>query len=167
MVTQSKKDRSQPRPLFLYGTLCAMPLLAWALTGDSRKTKEVETLVQAAYVKGYSRFSLYGKDYPAVIKHVDTSVVDGLLLWPRNHSQRTKLDDFEGEIYKLTPVEARTVNERGEDDEVIDADMYLWDGDHDAMSKDGWDLHTFIQERLDDWLELFGGMELVGDDDKD
>ncbi|KAG7445496.1 uncharacterized protein BT62DRAFT_1006453 [Guyanagaster necrorhizus] len=146
----TKKGTSQPRPLFLYGTLCVMPLLARALTGDSRKTREVETLVQAAYVKGYSRFSLYGKDYPAVIKHADTSVVDGLLLWPRNHSQRTKLDDFEGE-----------------NGEVIDADMYLWDGDHDAVSKDGWDLHTFIQERLDDWLELFGGMELVGDDDKD
>ncbi|KAG6372230.1 hypothetical protein JVT61DRAFT_8030 [Boletus reticuloceps] len=49
------------------------------------------------------------------------------------------------------------------DAERVEADMYLWDGDPEDISKEGWDLVTFERERLVDWLELFGGMELVGD----
>lgn len=139
-----------------------MPLLAWALTGDSRKIDVVAPLVKAAELKGYARFSLLGKDYPALIKHDETSIVDGLLLCPQNKSQRKKLDDFEGEAYTVTPVQVTVVGE--EDQPMMDADIYLWNGERDAVSVDHWDLTTFIQERLDDWIELFAGMELVGDD---
>ena len=45
------------------------------------------------------------------------------------------------------------------------ADMYVWAGDMDEVSTLPWSLERFIQERLDDWLELFGGMELVGEDE--
>jgi hypothetical protein len=45
-----------------------------------------------------------------------------------------------------------------------DPGTYLWNGERDAVSADRWDLDTFIRERLDDWIELFAGMELVGDD---
>jgi hypothetical protein len=47
--------------LFLYGTLRAMPLLAWALTGDSQKTDVMAHLVKPAELRGYKRFSLPGK----------------------------------------------------------------------------------------------------------
>ncbi|PBK59073.1 AIG2-like protein [Armillaria solidipes] len=151
-----------PRPLFLYGTLRAMPLLAWALTGDSRKTDVVAPLVKPAELKGYARFSLLGKDYPALIKHNETSIVDGLLLCPQNKSQRRKLDDFEGEAYTVTPVQVAVVGEEGQ---MVEADIYLWNGERDAVSADCWDLDTFIKERLDDWIELFGGVQLVGDDE--
>lgn len=137
-----------------------MPLLAWALTGDSRKTDVVAPLVKPAELKGYARFSLLGKDYPALIKHGETSSVDGLLLCPQDESQRKKLDDFEGEAYMVTPVQVTVVGE----DQVVDADIYLWNGERDAVSGDRWDLDTFIRERLDDWIELFAGMELAGDD---
>ena len=139
-----------------------MPLLAWALTGDFRKTDVVAPLVKPAELKGYARFSLLGKDYPALIKHDKSSIVDGLLLCPQDKSQRKKLDDFEGEAYVVTPVQVNVVGEEGQ---VVDADIYLWNGERDAVSVDHWDLDTFIKERLDDWIELFAGMELVGDDD--
>ena len=71
-----------------------MPLLAWVLTGDSRKTDVVVPLVKPAELKDYARFSLLGKDYPALIEHDETSIVDGLLLCPQDMSQRKKLDDF-------------------------------------------------------------------------
>lgn len=138
-----------------------MPLLAWALTGDSRKTDVVAPLVKPAELKGYARFSLLGKDYPAVIKHDEASIVDGLLLCPQDRSQRRKLDDFEGEAYAVAPVQVAVV---GEDGRMVDADIYLWNGERDAVSVDRWDLAAFIRERLDDWIELFAGMELVGDD---
>lgn len=139
-----------------------MPLLAWALTGDSRKTDVVAPLVKPAELKGYARFSLLGKDYPALIEHDDeTSIVDGLLLCPQNKSQRKKLDDFEGEAYTMTPVQVTVVGEEGH---MVDADVYVWNGERDAVSVDRWDLDTFIREHLNDWIELFAGMELVGDD---
>ena len=137
-----------------------MPLLAWALTGDSRKTDVVPPLVKPAELKGYACFSLLSKDYPALIKHDETSVVDGLLLHPLGTSQRKKLDDFEGEGYVVTPVQVTVVGEEGQ---MVDADIYLWNGERDAVSADRWDVDTFIRERLDDWIELFAGMELVGD----
>ncbi|KAH7905126.1 hypothetical protein BJ138DRAFT_1118758 [Hygrophoropsis aurantiaca] len=128
----------QQRPLFLYGTLRALPLLAWALTGDFKKTETVEPLVQPAQIKGYARFSLHGMDYPAVTKHNDNSVV--------------------------TAVKVQMLDAHGEEGELIDADVYLWNGDPDAVTDDKWDLDVFIRERLDDWMDLFGGMELVGDE---
>jgi hypothetical protein len=138
-----------------------MPLLAWALTGDPQKTDVVAPLVKPAELKGYARFSLFGKDYPALIKHHETSIVDGLLLCPQDQSQRKKLDDFEGEEYVVTPVQVTVIGEEGQ---MVDADIYLWNGERDAVSVDHWDLRMFIQERLDDWIELFAGIELVGDD---
>jgi len=147
------------RPLFLYGTLRAMPLLAWALTGDSRNTHTVQSLVKPAVLRGYMRFSLHGKDYPALIKHDATSSVDGLLLSPQSKAQRLKLDDFEGELYVATKIQV----EVGEDGETVDADVYLWNGELDAVSSDQWELETFTRERLEDWIEIFAGIELVGD----
>jgi hypothetical protein len=138
-----------------------MPLLAWALTGDSRKIDVVAPLVKPAELKGFARFSLLGKDYPALIKHDKTSTVDGLLLRAQDRSQRKRLDDFEGETYTVTPVQVTVIGEEGQ---VVDADVYVWNGASDAVSADHWDLDTFIQDRLDDWIELFAGMELVGDD---
>jgi len=53
--------------------------------------------------------------------------------------------------------------EVGEDSETVDADVYLWNGELDAVSSDQWELETFIRERLEDWIEIFAGIELVGD----
>ncbi|KAJ7129140.1 hypothetical protein C8R44DRAFT_732160 [Mycena epipterygia] len=156
-----------PRPVFIYGTLRAMPLLAWALTGDSTKIETVQPLAQPATVKGYARFSIHHSDYPAVVRDTPTSLVDGLLLRFQTSLQRQKLDDFEGEVYKPTQVEVCVENENGDvggaQMQVVDADMYVWDGDLDAIDRDTpWELDQFIQERLDDWLELFAPMELTG-----
>ena len=61
----------------------------------------------------------------------------------------------------MTPVQVIVVGEEGH---MVDADVYLWNGERDAVSVDRWDLDTFIREHLNDWIELFAGMELVGDD---
>jgi hypothetical protein len=138
-----------------------MSLLAWVLTGDSRKIDVVAPLVQPAVLEGYACFSVVGKDYPALIQYNKTSIVDGLLLYPQVKSQRRKIDDFEGEPYLVAPVQVAVVGDEGQ---IVDADVYLWNGGHDEVSAEHWDLDTFIRERLDDWIELFAGMELVGED---
>ena len=96
--------------LFLYGMLRALSLLAWAITGDSTKVDVVKPLVHPARIRGYARFGLHGEDCPAVVRHADASVVDGMLFRPRNQSQRKKLDDFEGETYLAAQVDVRAVD---------------------------------------------------------
>ncbi|KAJ6457487.1 hypothetical protein C8R47DRAFT_1164129 [Mycena vitilis] len=151
-----------PRPLFIYGTLRAVPLLAWALTGDSTNIAAVQPLAQPGTVKGYARFSIRHSDYPAVVPGSPADVVDGLLLRLQAPLQRRKLDDFEGEVYNSTRVEVCVENDP-EGALVVDADMYVWAGDPDILDRDTpWELDQFIAERLDDWLELFTPMELTG-----
>jgi len=156
---------TEPKPLFVYGTLCALPLLAWVLTGDATQANVIKSkrMLRKATVSGYKRCSLYNCDYPGAIKD-ENSTIDGYVLLLETNSQRQKLDDFEGEVYKATPVTA-SITRNLEDDneqEPIEVDMYVWDGDMARVSPEAWELGKFIAERLDDWLELFGRMELVG-----
>lgn len=51
----------------------------------------------------------------------------------------------------MAPVQVTVVGEEGQ---IVDADIYLWNGERDAVSANRWDLDTFIRERLDDWIEL-------------
>ncbi|KAH7238164.1 hypothetical protein BKA59DRAFT_495070 [Fusarium tricinctum] len=125
---------SPPRPLFVYGTLRALPLLAWALTGDATNTTAIAALARPAIVHGYARYAVLYRDYPAAVKKEDPGhEIDGFLLVLETKSQRKKLDDFEGEAYTPTPVLATL-----EDGSTVDADMY---------------------DRLEDWIDLFEGME--------
>ncbi|RSL66723.1 hypothetical protein CEP54_003558 [Fusarium duplospermum] len=153
-------NQSTPRPLFVYGTLRTLPLLAWALTGDASNTSSVSRLARPARVHGYARYAVKNADYPAVVKHTDeTSTVDGYLLTLQTTSQRKKLDDFEGEAYKVTAVSVEL-----EDGSTVEGDMYVWDGDMDDVSTEPWELETFVKKRLEDWIDLFEGMEMVGED---
>ncbi|KAI1014895.1 hypothetical protein LB503_004009 [Fusarium chuoi] len=152
-------ESSKPRPLFIYGTLRARPLLAWALTGDAAKTEPISALTRPAKVHGYARYTVRSREYPAVIKK-DEHEVGGDLLILETKSMRKKLDDFEGEIYTPTSVDAVL-----EDGSVVEADMYVWAGDQDALSDEPWELDNFVKERLEDWLDLFEGMGMIGNDE--
>jgi hypothetical protein len=44
----------------------------------------------------------------------------------------------------------------------VEVYVYLWAGPEDALDEGGWDFGIFERERLDDWLMLFDGMEMVG-----
>ena len=153
-----------PRLVFIYGTLCAEPLLAWVLTGDATQVDETSTLISPARADNVARYSLHGRDYPAAVKESSSSI-NGYLLQPQTLSQRKKLDDFEGEIYQVETVQVTQYRPDGETVEgVVEADMYLWNGDKELLSDQRWDLEWFRRERLEDWIDLFAGMEMVGDD---
>ncbi|KAH6889481.1 hypothetical protein B0T10DRAFT_488048 [Thelonectria olida] len=151
-----------PRPVFIYGTLCAKPLLAWVLTGDATRIEEISALIRTAKVNGIARHALHGCDYPAAIKEHSSSI-DGYLVQPQTVSQRKKLDDFEGEVYQVHTVQAMLFHSETVES-FIEADIYLWNGNADQVSNKSWDLEWFIKERLEDWIDLFEGMEMVGDD---
>ncbi|KAI1308551.1 AIG2-like protein [Xylaria venustula] len=157
----------KPRPLFIYGTLRALPLLSWALTGDASNISVVSKLVRPARVYGYARFALKNRDYPAVIKdESQQSSVDGYLLTLETTSQRKKLDSFEGEEYKPESVLVtvfETSERHQEEKEVVEANIYLWAGDANALAVTSWELESFEKEILGDWLDIFEGMELIGE----
>ncbi|KAK1764339.1 hypothetical protein QBC33DRAFT_203470 [Phialemonium atrogriseum] len=152
-------EHLKTRPLFIYGTLRALPLLAWALTGDASNTAAVASLARPGKVYGYARFLVRGCDYPGVIQGDRCSSVDGLLLTFETSSQRKKLDDFEGETYRVAPVSVTL-----DTGETVEADMYVWAGERGQLSTEPWELASFVNERLQDWLDLFEGMVLVGED---
>ena len=93
-------------------------------------------LLRPAGVSGFSQFAVRGCDYPAVVKDDNSSaIVHGYIIELETASQRSKLDNFEGEIYKLVAVTARlTENNDTPRDETVKADIYLWDGQVDALS---------------------------------
>lgn len=156
------------RPVFVYGTLRAVPLLAWVMTGDSSRARDIAPRLKRAVVHGYKRCRVAGCDYPATTKD-DGSSVDGCLVTPLTASERRKIDNFEGETYKVTPVMVNLVGQDGQPTgEVVEADMYVWDGDPDCLELEAsWNLHSFIQYKLQDWLDLYESMELTGGDDED
>ncbi|CEJ82683.1 hypothetical protein VHEMI02732 [[Torrubiella] hemipterigena] len=156
-----------PRPIFVYMILRAKPLLAWVLTGDA-SIATVSPMISPAQVSGYIRFALQHADYPAAIRDENnsSSTIDGYLLRLNTASERRKLDNFEGELYVATAVNVSIlVAKKTPTGETAEADMYTWNGEMGLLSQSLWDLDTFINERLDDWLDLFQGMELVSDDE--
>ncbi|KAF4948845.1 hypothetical protein FGADI_9335 [Fusarium gaditjirri] len=152
-------DTPKPRPLFIYGTLRDRPLLAWSPTGDAANTEPISALASPATVRGYARYTVRSRDYPAVVEK-DGHQIDGDLLILGTKSMWKKLDDFEGEMYTPTSVDVVL-----EDGNTVEADVYVWAGDEDALTDEPWELHTFVKERLEDWLDLFEGMEIVGNDE--
>ncbi|KAI0485843.1 AIG2-like protein [Xylaria cf. heliscus] len=162
VMDSRKREPVSPRPLFIYGSLCALPLLACVLTGDAKNTAAVTGLIQPARVNGYARFTVQSGDDAAAVKHPRSSV-DGYLLRLETMSQRRKLDNFEGDSYKPVPVEA--VTDIQADPEIpttlIEADMYMWTGDMNLVSSSPWLIETFEKERLQYWLETLEGMEII------
>ncbi|KAM3509183.1 hypothetical protein MY11210_006438 [Beauveria gryllotalpidicola] len=152
-----------PRPLFIYGTLRAKPLFAWALTGDSSRVADIAHMVKPALVSKYIRLAVKHSDYPAVVRGSrEEDCVDGYLLQMDTMSQRKKLDDFEGEIYMVESTIAKLVGDNDQPTgETLDADIYVWAGDKEMLEEKPWELERFIEERLDDWLDLFDGMEMA------
>lgn len=45
---------------------------------------------------------------------------------------------------------------------TVAADVYLWADEMGKLEKKEWSFSYFEKHRLDDWLELFDGMEMVG-----
>ncbi|KAJ3577560.1 hypothetical protein NPX13_g3010 [Xylaria arbuscula] len=163
------------RPLFIYGTLRALPLLAWVLTGDSSNASAISKLVKPARIYGYARFSLRGRDYPALVKHDTQSSTDGYILTLETATQRKKVDIFEGRAYRLETVTATILLETNKNHQehscvnggrVVDADVYLWAGEKDALTANPWELEYFEKNVLEGWINLFAGMELVSEDDE-
>lgn len=91
---------NKPQGIFVYGTLMAEALLSWLLTGSSENQSAILSLRQPVILKTYRRVPVKHGDYPAIIKGSTSDQVDGFLVIPASASQRKKMNDFEGKIYR-------------------------------------------------------------------
>lgn len=144
-------------PIFVYGTLMAAPLLAWAIKGDSSKAGDVLSQRKPGTITGFERRRVHRRDYPALIRSNDTRTVDGYVIFPTSPSEWKKLDNYEGSSYERTPVVVDMA-----DGSKLDASTYVWKGEAETLADEDWVFAHFETERLDAWLKRFGGMVLAG-----
>ncbi|KAK1751024.1 hypothetical protein QBC47DRAFT_464252 [Echria macrotheca] len=150
-----KRRKPKPPSIFLYGPLCALPLLAWILTGDASRTRKVNARLHKAKVKGYRCGMLRGRDYPAAIED-DDAWMDGYFLFIDTMAERRRIHEFAGPSFRVTSVTAHFgISFR------LSAEMSVWAGDENMVLPEPWDLDRFMRERADDWAETFDGMVLV------
>lgn len=142
----------------------AAELLAWVLTGDAKNAYRVREKYIPATLQGYKRVPVRGGDYPALIHTRNASdTVQGYLVYPESEDEWRKLDNFEGEVYERVEVEVEVLNSsHGGDQSNSQAFAYVWVGGMDGLVVDqDWDFDFFRNNRLEDWLDLFDGVELV------
>ena len=150
----------EPQGIFVYGTLMAAEFLSWLLTGSSENYEAIISLRQSATLMHYRRVAVNHGDYPALIPGDMSDKVDGFLIVPTSKSQWKKIDDFEGESYRRHCVHVHL----SEEDRSVPAHVYIWQGNMDMLLPyKEWSFSYFREERLPDWLDLFDGMEMVGE----
>lgn len=159
-ANQSGQKTLERHGIFVYGTLMAEEFLSWVLTGSAENHKTVVSLRQPATLRFHRCVAVSHADYPALIQGNESDQVEGFLVTPSTRSQWKKLDDFEGESYRRQCVQVESSDSK----RTVPAFVYLW---QDSMDKllpyQDWSYAYFREHRLEDWLDLFEGMEMVGD----
>ncbi|KAF4961485.1 hypothetical protein FSARC_10158 [Fusarium sarcochroum] len=146
----------QVKPVFIYGTLCALRLLSHVLAGDCCNVIDIEALTRPGKIHGYKQYSVDDGASSTVIKDEDpSSVVYGLLLTLKDSEQREKLDAYGGQDYRPSPVTVLLDN-----DEEVDADMYLWVHAEEELCPQPFDLVRFNAE----YMSIFDVDEYSDDD---
>lgn len=154
------EQEAEPQGIFVYGTLMAEEFLSWVLTGSSENYKSILALRQRAILRRHRRVAVNHADYPALIQGSEFDKVEGFLVIPANKSQWKKLDDFEGESYRRQCVQV----ELSHSTVTVPAFVYVWqDALDNILPYQDWSYEFFREHRLEDWLDLFDGMEMVGD----
>lgn len=134
----------------------ASPLLAWLITGTSSASRIVDERRVRGYLPGYSCRAVLGADFPAVIKCDEDSAVEGFIFHPRNGDDARRIDVFEGDLYRKENVTVLTSSGI-----TVDAYVYVWNGDADSLADTDWSFEEFERTRLEDWLDLMEGMEII------
>ncbi|KAI8955271.1 AIG2-like protein [Xylaria longipes] len=149
-----------PKPVFIYGTLCSLPLLAYVLTGDAKNIAAVTRLAQPARVNDYARTAIQDHDSASIDKHPG-SFVDGYVLMLETNSQREILDNFDSDLY-YEPSPVTAITDLQADPEIptktVEADMYIWAGNPGMVTSLPWSLKAFDEEGTPEWIDTFETM---------
>lgn len=160
-LNRDDESELEPHGIFVYGTLMAEEFLFWVLTGTFGNYNSIVSLRQHATLSHYRHVAVNHGDYPALISGDVSDKVEGFLINPSNKSQRKKMDDFEGENYSRQCVDVKLA----QSGLTVRACVYVWQDSLDKLLPyRDWSFSFFKEHRLQDWIDLFDGMELCGDD---
>ena len=118
--------------LFTYGTLMCEDIM-YEVSG-------YHLLHKPGILRGYSRRSVMGEYYPAIMPDKEATV-SGLIYFNLPGSAWDRLDRFEGEMYErlLVPVES---NDRS----ILSAETYVIHPDYlNHLDQSDWDFEDFIK----------------------
>ena len=126
------------RHLFTYGTLQNAEILA-QVVGRSWPSSP-------AVLKGYARYRVNDKPYPAIVEEPGAQV-QGSLYSGVTEPELARLDDYEGELYERCSLRVWVGTQ------ALDASTYLLRPEYRALlSAELWELADFEREHLAGYL---------------
>ncbi|MBD3241474.1 MAG: gamma-glutamylcyclotransferase [Chitinivibrionales bacterium] len=136
--------------LFAYGTLMCDDIMH-AVVGESCQCRN-------ALLRGYRRRFVAGEEYPAITGDA-TEDVRGVLYEPISASAWSRLDRFEGELYRRTTVTVELDNNATQA-----AQTYVIRDEHLAqLSSRPWSLECFMQRGKRRFESFYLGFDALRD----
>lgn len=123
------------RPLFVYGTLLFGEVLEVVVGRDIRGTP--------ATLRGFARYAIRGREYPAVVRE-DGASVEGAVLAGLSAAERALLDEYEDDDYERIAVHVAV---EGNTAACVDADVYAFPERTDELVG-RWSPESFREEHL-------------------
>jgi hypothetical protein len=110
--------------------------------------------LKSAILRGYARFTVKGEPYPGIIPVTD-AVTEGIIYFDVDILSLERLDAFEGDLYRRTPILTET-----EEGEVINAEAYVVKPEFkNYLSSSEWNINEFTQKHLKAFLETYSGFQ--------
>ncbi|KAK9052760.1 hypothetical protein SSX86_029390 [Deinandra increscens subsp. villosa] len=127
--------------VFVYGSLLANDVVQVLLN----RLPQTST----AILNGYHRFSIKGRDYPAILP-VENKKVTGRVLIGLSATELDILDMYEDDEYDKRIVDVSLLDAS----EVLQAYAYVWANSTDPDLYGEWDFEEFKESKLKDYLEM-------------
>lgn len=131
--------------VFVYGTLLSKEIVNILL---NRNPEAYE-----ATVKGYSRYRIQGRVYPAILPTLPSDELTGMVLCGLSEQEFHILDEYEDEDYYRTQATAHR-QDTGED---IPADIYCWKDSLRDLLYGSWDYEEFRRLHLKEYMAMCQG----------
>ena len=131
--------------VFTYGSLMYEQIWNLIVAGEYQKS--------TAAISGYSRRTVIGEDYPALLSQAGAAVTDGILYFNVSGADLRRLDEFEGRYYarKQVPV----VTENGS---TVAAEVYIFkDRYRHLVSENEWDPAQFETAGMKRFIRNYTG----------
>ncbi len=94
-----------------------------------------------AILRGYARFTVKGASYPGITPVTD-AVTEGIVYFDVDEPSLARLDIFEGDLYRRTPIQTETQGGK-----ILNAETYVIKPEHrDYLSSKGWDVDDVISD---------------------
>ena len=136
--------------IFTYGSLM-IPSIFVSATGR-------QLVSQRAYLYDYGRFCLQQDTYPGMIA-VKGDITEGMVYFDANNSDIQKLDVFEGDYYRRTPVCVFL-----DDKTVIGAQSYVIKPEYRHILSDRhWDFEVFKDKFQDTFKRKYFGFSAINE----